>query len=343
MAPSTTGVVAPTPSGLAAAAESLREGRLIGIPTETVYGLAARGDDDSAVANIFIAKRRPATNPLILHVADRLSARSCLADDLDPVTQRRFDRAATLWPGPLTLIGAKSSRIPDRVTAGGPTVGVRIPNHPVTLALLSQLDFPVAAPSANVANYISPTTAGHVWDGLHESLALVLDGGPCAVGLESTIVSLGDSHRRPRILRAGGVDAAALQSCLGEPVESAASSVTPERTMATAPGQSARHYSPATPLHLVSTHQVRPTKDGRCLRIHAVRCDTSVTAYAETWTISDADDWTEVARELYATLRRADAGHFDHIDMDMGTDRLDAHQDHLVKAIEDRLRRASTS
>lgn len=236
----------PDSARLAEAAAVLRRGGLVAFPTETVYGLGAHALDAAAVARIFAAKGRPATNPVIVHVADAAAARTLAADW--PDTAERL--AAAFWPGPLTLVVRKANVVPSIVTAGGTTAGLRVPAHPVALALLREARLPVAAPSANRSNRVSPTTAQHVLDELAGRLDLVLDGGPADVGLESTVVDL--TGAEPVVLRPGCLTAEQLAACAGCRVRyreaEAASGVGPERS----PGRIPRHYAPAVPLELVA-------------------------------------------------------------------------------------------
>jgi len=226
------------------AVELLQRGRLVAFPTETVYGLGADATNPSAVARIFAAKGRPSTNPLIVHVHSVASARRYSAGWPDSATRL----AERFWPGPLTIVLPKQPTIVDSVTAGLATVGLRVPDHPVALELLRAFDGAVAAPSANQSNHVSPTTAQHVRDELGDSVDLVLDGGACSVGIESTVVDL--SGAIPRILRPGGVSASAIAAVVGE-VHSCSrigggSTVLPT-TPAPSPGMQERHYAPRTP------------------------------------------------------------------------------------------------
>ena len=234
------------------AAELLRQGRLVAFPTETVYGLGADATQAGAVRRIFAAKGRPSTNPLIVHVADAFFARqytthwSELAEAL----------AAVFWPGPLTLVLPKHPSIVDEVSAGLHTVGLRVPDHPFALELLHAFGGPVAAPSANRSNQVSPTTADHVRTELGERVDLILDGGPCTVGIESTVLDL--TGKTPTILRPGGVSRAQLQAVLGQVDER--SGVVAVDEAAIAPGQHATHYAPRTPAFRFPTgqwHRVR--------------------------------------------------------------------------------------
>ncbi len=213
------------------AVELLRAGRLVAVPTETVYGLAANALDASAVSRIFQAKGRPLTSPLIVHVATVGQARDLAA--VWPMEAEKLAQA--FWPGPLTIIVPKKPCVPDLVTAGLPSVGLRIPSHPLTLELLRLCELPLAAPSANLFTGISPTTAEHVRQGLGGAVDLVLDGGPCDVGIESTVVSLAGTG--PRILRPGQISRDRIEAVIGA-VEVGAG--------AESPGQHPKHYSPKT-------------------------------------------------------------------------------------------------
>ena len=219
------------------AADVLRRGGLVALPTETVYGLGADATNAAAVRRIFAAKGRPATNPLIVHAADRWMAASCVADW--PEAAERL--AARFWPGPLTLVLPRASFIADEVTAGGPTVGVRVPNHPVALELLRTFGGGVAAPSANRSNHVSPTTAAHVRDDLGETVDFILDGGPCQVGIESTVLSLAGDV--PTVLRLGGINLDELRRVIGEVAVRGGS----DAGVAASPGRQATHYAPRVP------------------------------------------------------------------------------------------------
>ncbi|MBX9679175.1 MAG: threonylcarbamoyl-AMP synthase [Gemmataceae bacterium] len=224
---------------LARAAEILRRGGLVAMPTETVYGLAANALDAEAVRRIFQAKGRPATNPVIVHVPDFASA--------EPLTERISPQARLLaerfWPGPLTLVLPKSEKVPDVVTAGGSTVAIRVPAHPVALGLLRAAKMPLAAPSANRSNALSPTRPDHVLRGLEGRIDAILDAGATAGGIESTVVDL--TCDPPRLLRPGLIAPAEIESVIGS-LARTASSEGPLRS----PGMLAKHYAPNTPLEL---------------------------------------------------------------------------------------------
>ncbi len=219
----------------------LRAGGLVAFPTETVYGLGADATNSDAVARIYAVKGRPATNPLICHVADATVAKRYAAD---------WPRAADLiakafWPGPITLIVRKANTISDAASAGGATVGLRAPDHPLTLDLLRRFDRPIAGPSANRSTRISPTTAQHVRDDLGDAVDLILDGGPCRVGIESTVLDV--SGTTPQLLRPGGISVAQIESILG-PVEIKTLTLAAAAPQMS-PGQQAIHYAPRTPAY----------------------------------------------------------------------------------------------
>ena len=236
-------ILSPTLANLRRLAGVLARGGLVAVPTETVYGLAADALNVRACRSIFRVKGRPTNDPLIVHVPS-LAAAEKIAEI--PVAARRLARA--FWPGPLTLVLRKRACVPDLVTSGRPTVAVRNPAHPVMRRLLRLCGRPLAAPSANPFGYISPTTAEHVQHGLGRRLEFILDGGPCRVGVESTIVDL-SIPGRPRILRVGGLDARAISRVLQCEVE-VANRPKRGRQAQLAPGMLSRHYSPRTPLRL---------------------------------------------------------------------------------------------
>jgi L-threonylcarbamoyladenylate synthase len=324
-----TKIHSPTPANLRRLAAALRRGGLVAIPTETVYGLAAHALDASACRAIFKAKGRPAHDPLIIHVLDLAHAEQ-LADFNEPARKlaRRF------WPGPLTLVLPKNSCVPDIVTAGRDTVAIRSPAHPLARRLLKLSGIPLAAPSANLFGYISPTTAAHVLAGLNGKIPSVLDGGPCQVGVESTILDL--THpAQPRILRPGAVTAAALENILGVKVASGTRRRSHARITAglLAPGLLPQHYSPRTPL-IVKTgwKKLPPDVAGIFLRP-----PTGPAAKNIYW-LSSRAALADIARNLYHILRQADQGAYRQIWIEA----LPADSGGLAVAISDRLRRAAT-
>jgi len=291
-------IVAPTPDNIAAAAEALRRGELVSFPTETVYGLGADATNSRAVARVFEAKGRPRFNPLIAHVAD-LAAAERIA--FFPAHARKL--AEAFWPGPLTLVLRKrpEGKVSDFVTVGLETVAVRVPAHPVALALIAAAERPVAAPSANKSGHVSPTLAAHVAADLGEIPALILDGGPTAHGLESTIIDASE----PEVvqLRAGALAADAIERTLGAKIRRAAEAVDPstgERPVA--PGQLASHYAPGAPLRLEATI-VRPGEALLAFGPGLPRHD------GPTINLSPAGDLVEAGANLFAALRALDASH----------------------------------
>ncbi|MBV9034206.1 MAG: threonylcarbamoyl-AMP synthase [Acidobacteriaceae bacterium] len=237
------------------AAELIRSGQLVAFPTETVYGLGANALDSEAVRRIFEAKERPWASPLIVHVADEKMARTVSAEW--PAAAQKLVRA--FWPGPLTLVLKKAAIVPDLVTAGLDSVGVRMPSHPMALELIRRAGVPIAAPSANRFTQISPTTAEHVREGLDDRVEMILDGGPTTVGIESTVVAL---HRAPpAVLRPGIITQEELERVAG---------VRFEREMdlphiVESPGQHPRHYAPQTPLVLLEADATAPNGRGRII------------------------------------------------------------------------------
>ncbi|MEI7728381.1 MAG: L-threonylcarbamoyladenylate synthase [Verrucomicrobiota bacterium] len=229
---------------VAQAAAALSKGEVVALPTETVYGLAANALNAAAVQTIFQIKGRPAHNPIIVHVADLEMARQCVARW--PAVASRL--AAAFWPGPLTLVLNRSAAIPDLVTAGGPTVGVRWPAHPFIQAVIRRCGFPLAAPSANTSNQISPTSAAHVVKDLGNRIALVVDGGQCQVGIESTVLDI--STAPARILRPGMIHEESLRAVLGPGglVTESAGELASQALRS--PGQLPKHYSPKARLWL---------------------------------------------------------------------------------------------
>ena len=280
------------------AASLLRAGKLVAFPTETVYGLGASALDAVAVRAIYEAKGRPAINPLIVHVAGIAAARE-LSTDWTPLAQ---SLATAFWPGPLTIVVRRRAIIPDIVTAGGETVGLRMPAHPVALALLEEAQIPIAAPSANRANEVSPTTADHVAAGLGEAVDLILDGGPATVGIESTVVdATGDT---PRILRPGMIDAESLARIAGGVLRGAdpAAGELPQ-----SPGMLGRHYAPRTQLQLVATGELPATLErARAQGVGRIGALTFLPLEVDV-PVQMSPDPAGYARALYAALHAVDA------------------------------------
>lgn len=333
---------APTPPPATAAAVEraaaiLRRGGLVAMPTETVYGLAADALDAAAVAGIFRAKRRPASNPLIVHVSDAAMARS-LAAAWPPAAAAI---AARLWPGPVTVVVPRGPRIPDIVTAGGPTVALRCPDHRLARLLIETAGTPLAAPSANRSEAVSPTTAHHVLAGLGDAVALILDGGPCGRGIESTVVDC--TTVPPRILRPGPLSRAALEAAVGGPVAWPAAAGTRPAESVRAPGQQARHYAPRTPLELSADPAGRVIEllaAGRRVGLVTTAADDPATralaAGHELVVVPMPNEPEPYARLLYATLHALDQRALDRIVVEAVPDT------EAWKAIRDRLHRAAT-
>ncbi len=231
-------------AAVARAAELLRAGELVALPTETVYGLAANALDAQAVAKIFNVKGRPARNPIIVHVAGVEMARRCLTEW--PALADRLAKA--FWPGPLTLVLPRSREIPDIVAAGGATVGVRWPSHPFIQAVIRACDFPLAAPSANLSSRVSPTIAHHVFKNLGDKICLIVDGGPSQVGIESTVLDL--TAQPPRVLRPGMIHSESLAAVTGELANAEHGARNAE--MLRSPGLLPRHYAPQAKLVILS-------------------------------------------------------------------------------------------
>ena len=308
------------------AVERLRSGGVVGLPTETVYGLAADARSAAAVARVFALKGRPSTNPLIVHVASVDVAERYAA--IDDRARRLF---AAFAPGPLTIVLPRRAGggICDGVTAGLDTVGIRIPAHPVALALLEAFDGPIAAPSANVSNHVSPTTAAHVRDEFGDAVP-VLDGGPCAVGVESTVLSFAGD--RPRLLRPGAVTRAALEAVIG-PVDRFVGHVSPA-VAAASPGQHEKHYAPRSPAFRFDAGDAVPSVAGRAVAIVLDRLPAGWPreAFADVRRLGDA---ASAARSLYATLRHVDAARPDAIYVECPPDEAE------WSAVRDRILRAT--
>lgn len=296
---------APDEIALGLAAAQLAAGRLVAFPTETVYGLGAHALDAAAVARIFAAKSRPATNPLIVHVADEFAARQ-LAEEWPPAAHLL---AARFWPGPLSIVVRRRALVPDIVTAGGPTVALRVPAHPVALALLRKSGLPIAAPSANRSLEVSPTTAQHVAQSLGEAVDLVLDAGPTTAGIESTVIDL--SERPWRVLRPGPITPAQVAECLGETVVVGSIGST-QRSTARSPGMQARHYAPRALVACLSAADAPATieqahRAGRSVGVIHRRCEAMVLpADGKFPAVSLPDDAAGFASGLYAALRELD-------------------------------------
>jgi L-threonylcarbamoyladenylate synthase len=312
-------VLPPTTENLEAAATALAAGRLVAFPTETVYGLGASALDERAVARLYAAKRRPRFNPLIVHVADAAAAAALVAFDA-----RAARLAAAFWPGPLTLVLPRRRDCPVSLLAGAglDSLAVRVPAHPVALALLGAFGGPLVAPSANRSGRVSPTAAAHVAEDFADAegvaaVAMILDGGPCRVGVESTVLDL--TGAAPRLLRPGGLAAERLEAVIGR-LAAAEPGAAPR-----APGQLASHYAPRLPVRL----EAAAAAPGEALLGFGPAAPPGVA------NLSPAGDLAEAAANLFAMLRRLDRPGFTGIAV------MPVPETGLGIAINDRLRRAA--
>ena len=307
-----TKVLTPDENAYHFASDLLKQGKLVAFPTETVYGLGANALDRDAVLSIFAAKGRPADNPLIVHIHDRSQL-----DDLCTLPPLAGQLMEAFWPGPLTMLFLRKQTIPPEVTAGLPTVAIRMPSHPVAAEMLKACSLPVAAPSANSSGRPSPTTAAHVLEDMDGKIPLILDGGPCDVGLESTVLDL--CHDQPTILRPGGVTKEMLESVLGQEVLLAGSILRPlgENEVALSPGMRYKHYAPKGTVTLVEGPDERtvPLLRRLCLEQRQAgrkSCVLCFTEHLEALTDCDPHDIgsvsapDEIAHRLFDTLRRLD-------------------------------------
>jgi L-threonylcarbamoyladenylate synthase len=315
------------------AAHAIRSGKLVAFATETVYGLGADALNETAVARVFEAKQRPEFDPLIVHVAGRDWLERLVVDIPDLANEL----ANEFWPGPLTLIFSKRDIVPDLVTSGIPTVAIRMPSHPQAIELLKKSDRPIAAPSANPFGGISPTTSQHVLDGLGSRIDMILDGGPCAVGVESTVVSV--LEETPAILRHGGITQEQIEAVIGEVKTFDTSS---PNTSALSPGQLPSHYSPTT--RLIMADDFDWTTIAASQQISALVFDDAAKAsliknaptecFSTISVLSPSGDLTEATAQFFAELRRLDASTATLIVASNFPNRS------LGRALNDRLRRA---
>ncbi len=314
-----------------AAAQLLCAGGVVAFPTETVYGLGADAANPEAVRKIFEIKGRPADHPLIVHIAHA----SLLDQWAEEIPEAARLLAERFWPGPLTLILLRRSHVPDAVTGGQDTVGLRVPDHPVALALLQELgpEKALAAPSANRFGRISPTTAAHVRAELDEGVDMVLDGGPCRVGLESTIVSfIGGT---PLLLRPGGISVAALEAVLGARIETPDAAQPAIRVSGSLPS----HYAPATPLEVLSAESLKRRSwelVKREQRVAVLGLAPPCQDSPHLLRFQMPAEAAAYAHRLYAALRQLDGARFDSILAEAPPAGVD------WQAVHDRLRRAAT-
>jgi L-threonylcarbamoyladenylate synthase len=310
---------------LIASAKLLRAGELVAIPTETVYGLAGNALDETAVLRIFSVKDRPAFDPLIVHVGEMEDVYHYVSD----IPLKAQELMEAYWPGPLTIVMNKKSSIPDVVTSGLNTVGIRMPADHLTLELLQHLNFPLAAPSANPFGYISPTSAAHVNDQLGGKIPYILDGGSCSVGVESTIV--GFEEGECVVYRIGGLTLEQIRKVTG-PVRMAVNSSSDPK----APGMLKSHYAPLKPFYFSSDLGFINTFPGKKVAVIGLASSSNeLAAGHQYFSLSPAGDYAEATRNLFALLRQLDKSDFDLIIAqpvpEVG----------LGRAINDRLKRAA--
>ncbi len=303
----------------------LEEGKLVAVPTETVYGLAGNAFNESAVTSIFKVKNRPSFDPLIVHT-NSIEKVEMFVEEIPELAHQLINR---YWPGPLTILLRKKKLIPDLVTSGLDTVAVRIPSHPLTLELLSQLDFPLAAPSANPFGYVSPTQPKHVDDQLGDKLSYILDGGACEVGVESTIVSFVDEP--PRVLRLGGLAIEQIESLIGSVKVNIHSSSKPS-----APGMLKSHYAPGKSIELINDFDLNATHDFSAIGAIVFQDLLKELPTKNQIQLSATGDLNEAAKNLFLALRQMDENTKIHTIL---TEFVP--EEGLGRAINDRIKRAT--
>lgn len=303
----------------------LEAGNIVSIPTETVYGLAGNALNEEAVTKIFTTKERPSFDPLIVHIG-RMEDLKTYAKD---IPKEAYILAEKFWPGALSILLPKTESIPYLVTSGLDTVAIRMPNHPLTLELLQHLDFPLAAPSANPFGYISPTSAKHVEDQMGDKIPFILDGGPCSVGVESTIVGWEDGQLT--IYRLGGVSVEEIEEVLGQTVlQKSHSSSNPQ-----APGMLKSHYAPSKPFYLGNLDDLLEEFEDEVVGVIAFRDELLDIDEEDQIVLSPSGDLEEAARNLFSALRKMD-------DLDIDVILAEPVPNiGLGKAINDRLKRAA--
>jgi len=306
------------------AAEIIRRGGLVAFPTETVYGLGADAFNPMAVARVFEVKQRPLFDPLIVHIGDR-SEINKLVKEIPYDAERLIER---FWPGPLTLVLFKKDNVPDIVTSGLQTIAVRMPKHEMTLKLIQVAGTPIVGPSANPFGYLSPTRAQDVREQLGDQIDFILDGGPCEVGVESTILSF--AEEKPKLLRPGGIPLEEIESIIGKVGLEVSHHKKP-----TAPGMLPRHYAPRTPILLDWKDEIKENLRDKRIGLLAFKEPNSLTHFSHIEVLSKNGDLREAAANLFSAIRRLD---------NLGLDLILAEpvpEVGLGRAIMDRLRRAS--
>lgn len=308
------------------ASQLLAKGELVAIPTETVYGLAANAFDEKAVARIFEAKNRPTFDPLIVHTHSLEQVQRFTKH----IPEKAKKLAEQFWPGSLTILLEKNDLVPDLVTAGLSTVAVRIPNHPLTLELLKQLDFPLAAPSANPFGYISPTTALHVEAQLEGKVSYIIDGGYCQVGIESTIVEVRDNSTT--VYRLGGISVEKIEAAIGTIEEVRHSSSNPK-----ASGMLKSHYAPRKPLVIGDIKTLLAKHASDKVGILSLKGGYPEIASQHQVTLSPTGNLAEAAQKLFAGMRYLDEQPIDIIVTELMP------EEGLGRAINDRIKRAAAT
>jgi L-threonylcarbamoyladenylate synthase len=306
------------------AKEILLKNELIAIPTETVYGLAGNANNETAIKKIFTLKNRPLYNPLIIH----LKSASSINDVAIEIPESALILADKFWPGPLTLVLKKQPHISDLITAGKQTVAVRVPNHALTLDLLDKLDFPLVAPSANPFGSISPTNAEHVYNYFGEKLTVILDGGECEKGVESTII--GFENKEPVLYRHGSISLEEIEKITGK------LSITTSNTSPNAPGMLSRHYAPNTKTYLTNNiSELVKYFDGKKIGLLLFKDQIQNKSIFHQEILSKSGDLNEAAKNLYAAMHRLDQNKLDVIIAQRAPDKG------LGKTINDKLERAT--
>lgn len=309
-------------------AELLRTKEVVGMPTETVYGLAGNALSESSVRKIFDVKGRPLIDPLIVHFSNVEAAEAHIETH---ASVRKL--ADAFWPGPLTMVVPKLESIPDLVTAGLPSVAIRVPQHPIFREVLSRLDFPLAAPSANPFGYVSPTLAKHVAHTLGSRIHAVLDGGPCDFGLESTIIDL-RNPQAPVILRHGPITEAQINETLGVQVSSHVDSSNDDVAQS-APGLLTKHYSPEAKVTLLPHGKVTPEAPAASTALVCNQKPTWHTSQANVFWLSESGDLSEIAHNLFELIQRLDQLGYEQLWIEIAPEKG------IGQAINDRLRRAA--
>jgi len=308
------------------AAEIIRRGGLVAFPTETVYGLGADAFNPIAIARVFEVKNRPYFDPLIVHIGDQ-SEINKLVKEVPYNAERLIER---FWPGPLTIVLFKKDNVPDIVTSGLQTVAVRMPKHEMTLKLIKFAGTPIVGPSANPFGYLSPTKAEHVREQLGDQIDFILDGGPCEVGVESTIISF--AEEKPKLLRPGGIPLEEIEAIIGKVELDIKNHIKP-----IAPGMLPRHYAPRTPILLDWKEEIKKNLKDKKIGLLAFKEPNSLIPFSHIEILSKNGDLREAAANLFSAIRRLD---------NLGLDLIFAEpipEVGLGRAIMDRLRRASSS